>query len=197
MSEYDCGPTSMLNAVSYLFEREAVPPELIRNIMLFTLDVYNDAGDFGRSGTSPAAMAFLSNWLSCFGRVGKLPVSSRYLSGDSVFFGPTSLINDALKRRGAVVLRLFLEGAHYVALTGISDEGVQVFDPYFGYRTPDQRVKYVGDRPWACNRVIPLEVFDSEGTADYNLGPMEGREAVLIFNNNTMLTEEDTVEYII
>lgn len=23
MSEYDCGPTSMLNAISYLFEREA------------------------------------------------------------------------------------------------------------------------------------------------------------------------------
>ena len=25
ISEYDCGPTSMLNAVSYLFEREEIP----------------------------------------------------------------------------------------------------------------------------------------------------------------------------
>ncbi len=24
MTEYDCGPTSMLNAVSYLFQREAI-----------------------------------------------------------------------------------------------------------------------------------------------------------------------------
>ena len=26
MTEYDCGPTSMLNAMSYLFPREAIPP---------------------------------------------------------------------------------------------------------------------------------------------------------------------------
>ena len=31
MSEYDCGPISMLNAISYLFEREEIPPEVIRN----------------------------------------------------------------------------------------------------------------------------------------------------------------------
>lgn len=38
ISDYDCGPTSMLNAVSFLFEREQIPPELIRNIMLFSLE---------------------------------------------------------------------------------------------------------------------------------------------------------------
>lgn len=30
MTEYDCGPTSMLNAVSYLFRRDEIPPEIIR-----------------------------------------------------------------------------------------------------------------------------------------------------------------------
>ena len=29
ISDYDCGPTSMLNAVSFLFEREQIPPELV------------------------------------------------------------------------------------------------------------------------------------------------------------------------
>ena len=33
MSEYDCGPTTMLNAISYLFEVEEIPPEVIRNII--------------------------------------------------------------------------------------------------------------------------------------------------------------------
>ena len=28
MTEYACGPTSMLNAVSYLFQREEIPPEI-------------------------------------------------------------------------------------------------------------------------------------------------------------------------
>ena len=27
LSEYDCGPTSMMNALAYLFEREEIPPE--------------------------------------------------------------------------------------------------------------------------------------------------------------------------
>ena len=27
LSEYDCGPTSMMNAIAYLFEREEIPPE--------------------------------------------------------------------------------------------------------------------------------------------------------------------------
>ncbi len=40
-SEYDCGPTAMLNGISYLFEREEIPPEVIRNIMLYSLDCYN------------------------------------------------------------------------------------------------------------------------------------------------------------
>lgn len=26
LSEYDCGPTSMMNALAYLFEREEIPP---------------------------------------------------------------------------------------------------------------------------------------------------------------------------
>ena len=34
LSEYDCGPTSMMNAIAYLFEREEIPPEAIRNTML-------------------------------------------------------------------------------------------------------------------------------------------------------------------
>mgnify|MGYP000547423936 CR=1 FL=1 len=35
LSEYDCGPTSMMNAIAYLFEREEIPPEAIRNTMLY------------------------------------------------------------------------------------------------------------------------------------------------------------------
>lgn len=35
LSEYDCGPTSMMNALAYLFEREEIPPEAVRNTMLY------------------------------------------------------------------------------------------------------------------------------------------------------------------
>ena len=48
LSEYDCGPTSMMNAIAYLFEREEIPPEAIRNTMLYCLDCHNKEGIPGK-----------------------------------------------------------------------------------------------------------------------------------------------------
>lgn len=119
LSEYDCGPTSMLNGMSYLFDREEIPPEIIRYIMLYCLDCYGSDGACGKSGTSCMAMMFLSNWLNGFGPAGHLPISSRYLSGEAVNFREDSSLRDALRCGGAAVVRLDLEGWHYVLLTGI------------------------------------------------------------------------------
>ena len=72
VSNYDCGPTSLVNALSVLFEREDIPPELIRNIMLYCLDCYNLQGEEGRSGTSRLAMMYfrgsgiMSSPTTCF-----------------------------------------------------------------------------------------------------------------------------------
>ena len=45
LSEYDCGPTSMMNAIAYLFEREEIPPEAVRNMMLYCLDCHRETWD--------------------------------------------------------------------------------------------------------------------------------------------------------
>lgn len=123
MTEYDCGPTSMLNAVSYLFRRDEIPPELTRNIMLYCLDCFGEDGSTGRRGTSRMAMMFLSNWLNGYGETGHLAVSSRYLSGREVNFSQNGPLRDALRRGGAAVVRLDLEGWHYVLLTRIEGGG--------------------------------------------------------------------------
>ena len=68
ISEYDCGPTTMMNAMSFLFTREQLLPEIVQHIMLYSLDAYNAKGETGRSGTSRMAMMFLSNWLTQFGK---------------------------------------------------------------------------------------------------------------------------------
>ena len=127
-SEYDCGPTAMLNAISYLFDREEIPPELIRNIMLYCLDCYGADGISGKSGTSCTAMMFLSNWLNGFGKVGRLPVSSQYLTGRDVYIESQSSVCDGLRRGGAVVVRLFFDEWHYVLLTGLSGDRVLLGD---------------------------------------------------------------------
>lgn len=188
----------MLNAVSFLFEREQIPPELIRNIMLFSLDAFSPDGAFGKSGTSCTAMMFLSNWLSGFGQAGRLPITTEYYTGDRVYMGQQSPITDALHRGGAVVVRLFLDEWHYVLLTGERDGRVYLFDPYYvteGFN--DSSVVTDVDHPFAYNRVVPQSMLNGEAQTLYAFAEQEGREAVVLYNTETMLTPENTIEYMI
>ena len=189
MTEYDCGPTSMLNAVSYLFRRDEIPPELTRNIMLYCL---------GRRGTSRMAMMFLSNWLNGYGETGHLAVSSRYLSGREVNFSQNGPLRDALRRGGAAVVRLDLEGWHYVLLTRIEGGDVYLFDPYYHEGPFDNaELRVTNEHPCSYNRIVPVHYFEREEISVYSLGPFDTREAILLFNTDTELTEDKTVEYFI
>ncbi len=198
LSEYDCGPTSLLNGISFLFQREEIPPEVIRNIMLYCLDCYGDDGVSGKSGTSRMAMMFLSGWLDGFGKVGRLPVSSRYLSGPAVSISESSDICDALRRGGAAVVRLLFEEWHYVLLTGLTADGsVELFDPYYEQLPlPDPDIRTTDSEPFRYNRIVPPRCFNREEGL-YALGPADIREAVLLFNQTTELTPEKSIEYFI
>ena len=198
MTEYDCGHISMMNAIIFLFDREQIPPDLIRNIMLYCLDGYGAEGAPGRSGTTRAAMMFLSNWLSGFGQAGRLPITTEYYTGDRVYMGQQSPITDALHRGGAVVVRLFLDEWHYVLLTGERDGRVYLFDPYYvteGFN--DSSVVTDVDHPFAYNRVVPQSMLNGEAQTLYAFAEQEGREAVVPYNTETMLTPENTIEYMI
>ena len=198
MTEYDCGPTSMLNAVSYLFPREEIPPEIDRSIMLYCLDCFGADGACGKCGTSCTAMMFLSNWINSFGQTGHLPISSRHLSDRNVNFSQNGQLRDALRRGGAAVARVDFEGWHYVLLTHIQGDKVCLFDPY--YRSEpfsDSALQMVADHPAEYNRIVPIRYLEKDVRDVYALGPVEGREAVLLFNEQTVLTADKTVEYII
>ncbi|MBQ3379994.1 MAG: peptidase C39 [Clostridia bacterium] len=198
LSEYDCGPTSLLNALSVLFEREEIAPDIIRNIMLYSLDCYTSDGAQGKSGTSHMAMMFLSGWLDGLGKVGYMPVSSRYLRGKKVFIGQDSLINDALKRNGVAVVRLFYDVEHYVLLTGVREENILMFDPYYETEAfPHSDIHITLNHPTFYNRIVPFTYFNKETCDIYSLGDPKLREAVILFNETTKLTEDSTIEYFI
>ena len=200
ISEYDCGPTSMLNAMSFLFSREELPPEILRNTMLYCLDCYGKEGHPGKSGTSCMAMMFLSNWLDGFGKAGLLPVSSRYLRGEEVFIGEGSRLNDALCRKGVAVVRLWFEVEHYVLMTGVEDEEILLFDPYYqeeAFGGAESPVRIDLAHPLWYNRRVPFSFFNRETQELYALGEKDTREAVLLFNDTTKLTAEKSIEYFI
>ena len=41
-SEYDCGSVSITNGIRYLFDREEISPDILKCIMLYTMDTYNE-----------------------------------------------------------------------------------------------------------------------------------------------------------
>ena len=104
-------------------------------------------------------------------------------------------------RGGAVVVRLCYEVAHYVLFTGVKDGQILLFDPYYQtvpFTKPDEKeALLVTDHPFSWNRSVPFSYFNRESMELYALGEMAGREAVLLFNRNTVLTEEATIEYFI
>ncbi len=189
----------MLDAISYLFGREDIPPAIIRNVMLYCLDCYNEEGLPGKSGTSHMAMMFLSHWLNQFSRVGQLPIVSDYIAENQVYLGSDGRINDILRRGGAAVVRLWLDEWHYVMLNGVKDGMVYMFDPYYRAEAfaDYPEVKVVTDKPFAYNRIVPEAMFNTTELKLYALGPYSEREAVLLGNKETLLTAEKTIEYFI
>ena len=197
ITEYDCGPTSIFNALTFLFEREEIPPEVIRNIMLYSLDSVNEKGQSGRLGTSAFAMSFLASWLDGVGKAGLLPVSSRFISGRQVSLKAGSAVADAISRNGVAVLRVISDVGHYVLLTSLDEHEAMIFDPY---RRSDDFFMEGARREediFSHNFAVERSLFERKGFERYSLGPVEDREAVLMFNENTKIKNEALVEYMI
>ena len=72
------------------------------------------------------------------------PIHCEFLSGESVTISKGNKIYNALLQGGVVLLPVFLEVGHYVLLTGIEDDNVILFDPYYEEAGTDvyKRQKY-------------------------------------------------------
>ena len=58
-------------------------------------------------------------------------------------------------------------------------------------------VQMVYDHPCEYNRLVPRPCFERETHEVYALGEIDTREAILLFNDRTRLTAENTIEYMI
>lgn len=198
-SEYDCGPTTVMNAIRYLFEREEIWPEIIKTITLYTLDLYNDDGELGKSGTSRMAMMFLSYWFNQFGKTKNFPIHSEIVLDEHVWVHQNSKVTECLQQGGAVIICVWLgDTKHYVLLTDLEGEYLCLFDPYDWEEPVDnQAVLSIEDQPKRMNRKVAITRMNEEGNDYYALGEVAGREAMLIYNMNTRKTPEKSIEYFI
>lgn len=196
-TEYDCGPTTVINAINYLFPREEIYPDVIKCIIQYCLDSYNDSGEAYKNGTTGMAMMFLANWLNHFGKVKKWPIQCEMVNGREVYIGENSRIGECLQQGGVAVTRVMLGCWHYILLTGMDGKKVSAFDPYYR-KNPfkDKGIQMVANEPKKRNRKITYEVLNRESDNDYSLGKLQQRECMLIYNTKTRQTIE-TMEYVI
>jgi hypothetical protein len=198
-SEYDCGPTTLINAMRYLFEREELSPEILKAISMYTLDTYNEEGEVGKHGTSAMAMRFLSSWFNQFGEKKRFPIYTEFLDGKDATLTQNSRITECLQQKGIVVLRVWLDGdGHYILLTDIQKSKISVFDPYlFPQMAEDAWIEIVKDQPQKMNRIISLDRINESSNKNYAMGEFELRHAMLLYNKKLRLTSKETIEYMI
>ena len=130
ITEYDCGTTTLLNALRYLFKRNEISPEIYKYIMLYTLDKSNILGEIGKGGTSVFALEILCKWLNENAKNKNMNINCESLSK-----GEISIYNKTLENKinnGAVaIVRLYQDCEHYCLLTKLDDEYAYLFDPYY------------------------------------------------------------------
>jgi len=180
-TEYDCGPTSLLNAISFLFDVEDFPPDILRYLMIYTLDRHNENGEAHKNGTSKMAMSFIAYWLNDYAKATKFPIHAETLSGRDVYIYEDSPIIKALRQGGTAVVRVFLDCGHYVTLTGLSEEGIELFDPYYlNTSFPHADIRMIDNKPFSANRLVAFEHFNREDRIPYAFGPINDRTAVIL-----------------
>ena len=181
ITEFDCGTISLQNAISYLFEREDIPAELIRAIALYTLDCYDEKWNLGQWWTSRESIALVTKWITTYAKTHDFGISAIHKEWKEV---TVSLISSFLNSKSVVLLRTYLEDVeHYVIITGIDSDFVYIWDPYYlekSYYNDNKKIEIILHHLFDYNRKVSLKWFDSNQKKDFSLWPLKYRECVLI-----------------
>ena len=182
ITEYDCGTTTLLNALRYLFKRSEISPEIYKYIMQYTLDKSNVLGEIGKGGTSVYALEFLCKWLN-----ENAKNKGMHLLTTSISKNEISIYNKELEYKinnGAVAIaRLYQDVDHYCLLTKLDEEYAYLFDPYYlniSYYDTDDEVEIIKDKPFEYNRKVKKERIEEHSTKDFALVRGENSEIIII-----------------
>lgn len=184
ITEFDCGSVSLLNALSYLYDREEIPAMLVKAISLYTLDCYDENGNLGQGGTSREAISGFTKWMEKYCKTHSFGIICKHLLQEEVTI---EAMENWIQEGGCVYLRTFLEEEHYVVVTKIKKRYVYLFDPYYldeKYYDKEKQVKIILNHPFEYNRRVNRRRFLEETKNDFCLGPVSFRECLLMKRNS-------------
>lgn len=181
-TEYDCGTTSFVNALAYLYDREDIPIELLKTIYKFTLDVEGKDGIEGTGGTSRKHAELLAKYFVEYANKNdKFDINCKILNGKDVTL---EKMKKALEDNGVIIARCWQDTEHYVLITKIDDNFVYIFDPYYleeDYYVKDDDVAIVLHETFTHNRLVKIERLFDESLKDFSLLE-ESKRSIILMN---------------
>ncbi len=188
LTEYDCGPTSVINALRLLFDRKLLHPDMLQGVYRYCLEGFNCHGEMGKTGTSRCAMHFLADWFNQYAKQRHFPIRTESFGGDDAYLTPDSAILRGLRAGGCALIRCHFGCEHYILLTGLAEDGesVYAFDPYYLDKPLRRRdITRIPDRPCYANCRISIARLNREDKDYYTMGNSTMRECVIFYNTQT------------
>ena len=180
-TEYDCGTTSFVNALAYLYHREEIPVELLKAIYKFTLDVEGKDGIEGTGGTSRKHAELLAKYFTKYtNENNQFDLNCEILYDEDVTL---EKMQNVFNKRGVVIARCWQDTEHYVLITKIDDNFAYIFDPYYlneDYYIDDEDVAIVLHESFTHNRIVKIERLFDESLKDFSLLEKSKRSIILI-----------------
>ncbi|MBM4300729.1 MAG: hypothetical protein FJ121_04240 [Deltaproteobacteria bacterium] len=174
-SERDCGPTTFLNAITYLFDKKSIPPMAIDYIYRYTLDYAKCMG------TSTYALEFLGEFFQENRlKTPKFTLSIDIIEGKEVHCGKDSKIYKRLKNSG-VAICYFKKEDHFMLAMDIEDDYILLFDPLYrkSIRGLNENVIHLESDGFKPNLQIKRKWIDKESER-FSFGPKNDRWCLLI-----------------
>ncbi|WP_099192831.1 hypothetical protein [Tepidibacter mesophilus] len=179
-SNYDCFPTTLLNALNYLLPLDKINPELITKITTSSLDVFDEKGESGKGGTSKLAVELISNWLNAYSSHKCFGITSDFIWGREVCIDK---IYSCIKKKGVAAVTVYFNSFvhHYVLVTDIDKDFIYLFDPYTYSSTFSEEDIIIMQIPYKMNRKISINRFIQNQEITYSMGNIQKRECLLIY----------------
>lgn len=126
-TNFDCAPTSIINALKYLFNRKDIPPFVLQRIYKDCLDIE------AFRGTSSGAMHDIAHWLNAYRehRFKQFAVKTQFIRGKQVHLRHNSKILRCIEEGGAALLCVHASKRTWHYITCIHTEGdwLYCYDP--------------------------------------------------------------------
>ena len=193
-TDYDCVPTTFINALQYLFDRDEIPPIVIQKIMQYSLDTVSKRGDFGGGkggGTTGYAVHMIIYFLESF-RYRKFHLKCEYIGEEQVHLRQNNKIMTCINKGGVALMCVCTDktetNLHYILALGLDgnvNKTFLFFDPYYRVRKftgeDSKHIEWLGNNNCQeANLRVSRERLDTYDCTKYSMGPERIRECCLL-----------------